>query len=350
MTQLPPITYAGQLPSPNLPVSFSLAAGASWTVPNGIFAIRTGAQTSIQAYDPVTGLWRSLSPHPGDNATQVFSDGTNYRVINVSGTIQGVKISNAGTSYTQSTTTATFAAPASGNTAKGYPVVGGSLTFAVTTGGSGYTNPVLTVSNPVTLGGTPGYIVPAKIRATLSSGAISAITVDFAGSGYVKAPTVTITDPTGTGAVVTATVAGAGTITGFVMTNNGSGYDGTHIPAVTVTDSTGVGTSASLTALPNLSLTSVTIGGTNTSYSGTPMAISSLGAPTAILDEPVYPRPAFVTFTVSGGALSGSTIEDNGSGFQTVPVLTQLVNAGSNATLTAVVGGVNNTVIYEQIG
>lgn len=62
------------------------------------------------------------------------------------------------------------------------------------------------------------------------AGAIQAITVTNPGGGYLTAPAVTITDPTGTGATATATVAN-GLVTGITVTNAGTGYTN---PTVTV--------------------------------------------------------------------------------------------------------------------
>ncbi|MEW6418139.1 MAG: hypothetical protein AB1480_08465 [Nitrospirota bacterium] len=68
-------------------------------------------------------------------------------------------------------------------------------------GGSGYTNPTVTLA-----GGTTG--TPATATATVVNGAVTAITLNTVGSGYTTAPTVNITDPNpaATGAGATATV------------------------------------------------------------------------------------------------------------------------------------------------
>jgi FtsP/CotA-like multicopper oxidase with cupredoxin domain len=55
-----------------------------------------------------------------------------------------------------------------------------------------------------------------------TAGSITAIAVSSGGTGYI-APVVTITDPTGTGASATAIVAN-GAITGFTINNGGTGY------------------------------------------------------------------------------------------------------------------------------
>lgn len=66
---------------------------------------------------------------------------------------------------------------------------------AVTTGGTGYTAPIIIANSPDGLG------VGATFSATLSSGIITAITPLTQGSGYLQGSTITITDATGSGAI-----------------------------------------------------------------------------------------------------------------------------------------------------
>jgi len=66
----------------------------------------------------------------------------------------------------------------------------------------------------------------ATATATLTSGAVTSITVGNGGTGYNVPPLVTIASSAGTGAAAYATVSG-GAVTGIVVTNGGSGYTGT---------------------------------------------------------------------------------------------------------------------------
>jgi hypothetical protein len=380
------IGYPGQFISPNSPQSLTLPPGGQWLVPCGVFMVALGAQSVLQWNDSNSGLWRTINCGASDRATQVASDGNNFRVINISSTIMGIGSITAGSGYAQSNTTMTFAAPNASNfpsiTATATPIIGGSLSYTVTTAGTGYTNPMLFIPLPASCGGTPGLCIPATAHVSaLSSGGISTIASDFAGAGYITAPlanTTTLTpaqfqsipqaqlnlmnkliliDPTGSGAVITPAIANgtpaSGGLTGAIITNPGAGYDGTHIPAVTIT-TTGSGSGASATALPNLSLTSITVAGTNTGYTANVMLESTLGVVTAVYDELALPRAARARSAPSAGVLAAPVIEDAGSGFQTVPLIKQVGNAtadGSvNASFTAVVGGVNNSLQYWQVG
>jgi FtsP/CotA-like multicopper oxidase with cupredoxin domain len=80
--------------------------------------------------------------------------------------------------------------------------------ITVAEGGSGYTNPVITIEDVY---GTGSGATPASATLDLNTGAITAITGGLGGTNY-SAPIVTITDPTGTGAAASATI--GGTLTG----------------------------------------------------------------------------------------------------------------------------------------
>lgn len=76
-------------------------------------------------------------------------------------------------------------------------------TLVITQGGAGYTNPVAVFSDPPAVQGA----VTAKAGAvTVVNGVITRIELFNAGNGYTAPPTVTVTDSTGSGAVVQAKV------------------------------------------------------------------------------------------------------------------------------------------------
>src|ERR1700761_1880777 len=111
MTIQPAISYSGQPISQNVPHSIVLQSGGIWIVPQGQFRLKVDYQSALQWYDYDSGQWRNKDAEAPGGWTEVSSDGTNYRVINLSGTIQGAKITAAGTGYTQANISATFAAP-----------------------------------------------------------------------------------------------------------------------------------------------------------------------------------------------------------------------------------------------
>lgn len=77
----------------------------------------------------------------------------------------------------------------------------GSVT--INNGGSNYSAPTVTFGTPGETGG-----ITATGEVVLVGNAVSQIIITEAGSGYTSAPTVTISDPTGSGANVTCTVFG----------------------------------------------------------------------------------------------------------------------------------------------
>ena len=88
------------------------------------------------------------------------------------------------------------------------PISGAIKSITVTTGGTGYTSPTVTISSPDFPSGGPNNPngLQATATATVVGGVITSIAVNVGGAGYFQ-PTVTITDSTGSGATATATVA-----------------------------------------------------------------------------------------------------------------------------------------------
>lgn len=86
--------------------------------------------------------------------------------------------------------------------------ISGQITqITVTAGGSGYTDPTVTISAPdfpSGYGPNPNG-AQATATATVVGGVITDIQVSFGGAGYFQ-PTVTITDSTGSGATATAAI------------------------------------------------------------------------------------------------------------------------------------------------
>jgi hypothetical protein len=175
-----------------------------------------------------------------------ISDGVNFRIANLSGAAWAALVTAAGSGYVQATTTATAGTGNSTWT----PIVGGSLgTFTVGTAGSGYTIPPL-----VLLPAPPAPGVAATAYATLSTGTVSAITIDIAGAGYLTAPPVTIIpspwDPAFLAgsikpAAATVALAGSGTVTAVLLNNFGQPLGAG--PTITIN---GAGTSATVATVP----------------------------------------------------------------------------------------------------
>ncbi len=183
------------------------------------------------------------------------------------------------------------------------------LSVTVINGGTGYTSPTVTITD--SFGSGAGAIATAAVNAT--TGAIDTITVSPGGAGYI-APAVNITDPTGTGAAATAaldTTQLAGGLKKFIdplpvltmavpdtttYPAGGKGY--VSAPTVTITDTTGTGATANATVSGG-SVTSVNVitGGGN--YSDSPVVVLSGGGATV---------NALAKATVTAGVITGITL------------------------------------------
>jgi hypothetical protein len=387
----------GAFPFPTAQVSegggiITLPPGGIFYLPAGEYAVDTGETTVIQWFDPIQQAWRGFQDPAGDGQ-YISGDGYNYRLINLSGTCVGALITAAGTGGTNGIgATATgasvvFSAPAAGGapaTATAYPIIGGSVQApTVVAGGSGFLVPPLIVIDPP----PPGGIQATAVATISSAGVVTAITMINVGAGYAASPNFWVIPqfglyaggPSGSFAaggvpapglvfpgnavpgnqligaagvqLAPLALTGSGTVTGIVMASNGFGYSGTTIPTVTIT---GTGLSgATATAIMSFSLLSVTLnsGGSGYGVGAPPNFETSLGFVAASSNNNIFvPRAARGVTTVVGGAVATFVIEDPGFGLQKVPIVsvqnTSAV-ATTQATGTAVVGGVNDTSILQ---
>ncbi len=200
-------------------------------------------------YSPPKGLFVGAGPtmDPG-GIPHYFGPYPNYANSPMPmGSITNLTLVSGGGNYTAGTTVSITDVYGTGSGATAtIQVVNGSVTnLTLTSGGTSYTAPRVSFFDingtgagaTATIGGTltggirkfmdtlpgltaagvnnNGQYIPVAIPDTTS--------YPPGGVGYTSAPTVTITDPYGTGATATATVAG-GTITLVTITNGGSGY------------------------------------------------------------------------------------------------------------------------------
>lgn len=349
---------------PSIPVT--LQSGGAYVIPSGQYQVAPGAYTFFQWYDPIAQIWRPYQTPTQSDSYTITSDGNNYRLANLTGTVVGAVITNGGTGYTNgiyppasqlgtaAAPSVTFAAGGGSVLAKGTLIVGGALPTAASnytiTGGSNYTFPPIVQISPPPAGG-----VPATATASLTAGAVSSITITNQGAGYTAAPTITLVtnplDTTGTGAAVvtssTFALAGSGTVTAITIPNNGAGM--TSVPAITFSP-------ASTTAATAIMCFTITTGVAQTSASnmGTGnvgFAMGGLTAGTATLSNPAIstglfvPRMAVTAFNTT--ASGGITFLDGGL-HQTIPAgiaYAVLSNGTISAASTAVaqtVGGVTD--------
>src|SRR5258708_13524594 len=73
----------------------TLAPGATFYPPPGNYIFTSGDVTALQTWDPNAQAWRGLA-HPFLATHQFDTDGSNWRLINLSAVIIGASIPNAG--------------------------------------------------------------------------------------------------------------------------------------------------------------------------------------------------------------------------------------------------------------
>lgn len=340
-------TYGAQGIYPNnrgqISTAFTLQPGASRLIPAGTWMVNAGLYSVIQEFDPTQNVWQTYSPPPASASTLQYinSDGFNYRVINPSGCVVGAVVTTAGSGYSSSTPpTVTFSAGGAVGTA----IIGGavSTSVTVTNAGTGYTYPPLVFFDAPPLGAG----LQATGIATLSGTTVASITVTNQGAGYTNVPNVYIVadprDTTGSGALATATLTGAGTVTGILVTNYGTPL--TTMP--TISFSSG---SAAATPIMYRSIGAYTVTTAGSGLSGT-VEVSAIGSglsATSVLTNPrwtsnlVRTRKASILGVLSSGGLttSGQTVLDGGV-YAGSSVNAQIVsNVAGTGTFTAPILG-----------
>jgi hypothetical protein len=309
---------SGVYPSPRgqSSIAFTLQPGLSRLVPAGTWYGSIDGYGCIQEYDPVQGQW--VAPgggtsygNQGDTPRYINSDGNNYRIINLVGTIVGAVVTTAGSGYTSAAPpTVSFT---NASNAAATAIVGGavSTSVTVTNAGTAYTYPPLVMLDSPPLGAG----LQATGYATLSGTTLSSITIDNQGAGYANVPNIYITpdprDTTGSGASAVATLTGSGTVTQLLITNQGA-PNTTLFP--TITFSSG---SAAATPIMVRSIGGVTISTSGSSYTGT-VEIAGLGtgltATANVLTNPKWTtqlvrtrKASFIGALTTGGAFTGGT-------------------------------------------
>ena len=206
-------------------------------------------RVTVRGSSLVVPVTLSTQQYPGSQT----ATGTAVR----SGTTLGsITLGSGGSGYNFAPAVSITGGGGSGATATATETGGVVTGYTVTAAGSGYTStPTVTVSAPD--GGlaedfahdgltnaqakanwqATDFTTPSISQGTatgsptVASGVITAITVNQPGYNYTSAPSVLITDSTGSGATATATISG-GAVTGITVTAGGTGYSSS--PTITV--------------------------------------------------------------------------------------------------------------------
>lgn len=411
------------LPASTLPIA--MPAGSVWALPagqgivgsfgsvlapqlatnnplTGQYVVQLGQYTTLQVYDSGLDYWRNVNVAPQALLT-VSSDGTNFRVVNSTGTPVGALITAAGSGGTNgwygynnqrqptviqggqivtSGSNAIFTITPSAGGSLWNAIVGGAVNTTISLSGTVYQNqpfggtgvsliasggsnyqvaPIIVFSPPPNQGLQP-YSLPEAV-CTISGGAINSITVTQQGCGLVGLPGITVVpqygDLTGGGAVLgwlsaNSSMVGSGTV--LAMYPAFPGLAVTAVPTFTYGGTSNPAPTA--TAIMNFTITSFATGTAGVGYVGAGGVISGgIVAGTAantnpILDKalslPVYP-PINVAATTGVPTLAGPF---GGVNFQAVPVYAAFSSGaapGTAASITANVGGANDSLLFMSL-
>lgn len=283
---MPQIRGAFPLPTANLVEGgprITLASGATFYMPSGNYVSTTDANTIIERWDPIEGVW--VTWITASNSESVYADGFNFRARNTTGAVSATTITNAGSGMTNGigfaatgVSMSVAAAPTGFPTAQLFAIIGGSVQApTVAQAGSGFLTQPLVVIDPPPAGG----IQATAVAALTAGGGIASITMVNVGAGYTASPNFWLIPQTllyqgsaiagvaagpippgglvypgnavpgnqntsATGAqLVSNALTGSGTLTGIGILVNGGGYT-TSSPAVTISGGAG-GVAATVT-------------------------------------------------------------------------------------------------------
>ncbi len=241
----------------------------------------------------------------------------------VGGAVTSIVLTSAGSGYTTAPSVQVFgngsgalatAALTPSGVSAGSVVSTTVASITVVGGGSGYTQ----VGVSIVGGGGSG----ATATATLSSGSISEITMETAGSGYISTPSVVIAGD-GANASATAVLTSSATVPGVAVVNGGSNF--TSVPTLTITGGGGSGATAiALLAATTVASINLTSGGSG--YTSAPTISFTGGGGSG----------AAATAYLSGGQVAYVVVTSAGSGYTSPIQVTFSGGGGSGAGATVV--------------
>jgi len=276
------------------------------SAPGTFYVASSPPQPSI--IPPACVQWGSryllIANNHTSNAYWVW-DGT--LLYGTGGTGPVATITNGGSGYTSAPTVVAVGGSGTGWTGTASVVDGSVVSVQTTDPGSGYSpgdQPQLAFSG----GGSDDA---AQLVAVLGAGLISTIELISGGTGYVSAPTITISGGGGSGATAICTIQN-GAVVSITITDPGSGYTAT--PSVGFS---GSGGASAVAILASAGVASVTIADGGTNYVGTPALAFVGGGGTG----------AAAVVTLTAGVITGVTVTDGGSGYTSPP---SIVIGGQN--------------------
>lgn len=297
-----------------------LAAGDAMVIPAGDWFIDAGSYCVVQFLDPVSNTWRAMPSAAWNSGFQfIKSDGFTARIANLTGCVYNIVPTAYGTGWVQASTSLTVVGPSNVTAA---PIVGGQLALVggtLTSVGAGYgMAPLVLIPAPPPPANNANGVggIQASAYAGITGGTVSFISFTNPGAGYPSAPIpVIVPNPADpnlnigiTQAVVAFSLTGSGSITGALVTNNGSPLPDGSMANVTVTIG-GAGSAATLAANVMQTVKAGSVVGTGLNYGTVAALLTSVGGAGSagtvtngpeVLGLNFRPRPAQVSLAVVG--------------------------------------------------
>jgi len=243
----PSVTFSGPGTGAAATVTGSLdkinvtAGGAGYTHPTA--AVSGASVTASGSVDAVKVL--PTGSHYSTPKVTFSGGGGSGATATATGSVDGVNLPTPGAGYTLPVVTLSGGGAITGATVS---VSGGVDGFKIVAAGSGYKAPIVGFT-----GGGGDGLAAANALFDPNSGVITGFTITNHGSGYTSAPIVSITDATP--GVIGANISSTISVAVINLGPGGSGYS--SAPAIAITDSNG-GTGAPVTATATISVTGVT--------------------------------------------------------------------------------------------
>lgn len=285
----------------------------SFAVNSGVLATLTSSlTTSTSIIDSITvnqgrGYYSQSEKTPLSITTGVAGAGAVFiPTIDELGGISSVLVLHSGAGYTSASTVSVAGTG-----------TGAILSLVITNGT--VTDVIVIVKGVGYVYGTSAIIIGdgagAAITPIVFTG-LSTASVLTGGVNYPQTTTVTVTDVSGTGAVVRPVINSKGTITSLSIVNSGTGYVS---PVLTLANvGSGTGATISGTALRNIERLSIVTGGTG--YTTANIIIIGDGA-----------NAEYSLILEESGSIDITAIADKGTGYTTTPLIAVTDNSGYGA-------------------
>ncbi len=295
-----------------------VSAGSQATI--AYYIAGKGAITSADVDDGGSGYYATTEVTPLI-ITVVSPTGNNAAILPVleGGQIIATRVLDGGTGYTSSDT---ITVNGSGTGASLTPIVyaGKVVDVIINAPGNGYKygTSLLVLGN-----GTGAALTP------IVNTSITSISITTPGISYTN-PTLTVTDSTGSGAILKAQLNGLGEFIGVTILSGGTGYTAPHI---TITDSTGIGAAVAAAVQRNIASVSITKPGTN--YTSASVFVIGDGSGAAIS----------LDFELNG-SIQNATLTYSGTGYVATPALgiTDISGFGAVTQVNILTGGTGYTI------